>query len=60
MKLFTLVVLIFLVTANDKVVIPEKMKKILNEIPEIKESIVAMKLLGKDIVLEKVLEIDQV
>ena len=60
MKLFTLVILVFLVTANDKVVIPEKMKKILNEIPEIKESIVAMKLLGKDIVLEKVLEIDQV
>lgn len=60
MKLFTLITLVIFVTANDRVVIPDKMKKILDEMPEIKESLIAKKLLTRDSELERILEINQV
>lgn len=60
MKSFTLIILVFLVAANDRVVIPEKMKKVLNEMPDVKDSIIAKKLLAKEMEMERVLEIDQV
>ncbi|CAK72820.1 unnamed protein product (macronuclear) [Paramecium tetraurelia] len=60
MKLFTLFALIFLVTANDIVVIPDNIQKILNQSPEIKKSLIAKKLLGNEKPFERFQDLNQV
>ncbi|CAD8136121.1 unnamed protein product [Paramecium octaurelia] len=60
MKLLTLIALIFMVTANDIVVIPENIKKILNQSPEIKKSQIAKKLLENEKPFERLQDLNQV
>ncbi|CAD8107141.1 unnamed protein product [Paramecium sonneborni] len=56
MKLFIVITLVILATTNET----ERMKKILDEMPEIKESLIAKKLLAREMELERVLEIKKV
>ncbi|CAD8076750.1 unnamed protein product [Paramecium sonneborni] len=60
MKSFALITLVFLVTANDIVVEQNKMQKLMDEMSEVKHSIILKKLLEKQLQLTKAQELIEV